>query len=187
MCVSYYSGMRGSGGWGLEAGLKHDWTRTPEPRELASQAPRRTQHPEREHPEPTRERVGFDTPAALLVCSRAMRGLMMDYPLTIPAIVRRAATLFGHKRIVSRLAGSQRSIAAPTPSVLERVDAALRRACRPGRAPRRPGRDAGVGRPSAPRGLPRDSVDGRRAAHAQPAAAPRRSDPTSSTTPPTGS
>ena len=32
-----------------------------------------------------------------------MRGLMMDYALTIPALVRRAAALFGHKRIVSRL------------------------------------------------------------------------------------
>ncbi|MGE3508578.1 MAG: long-chain fatty acid--CoA ligase [Vicinamibacterales bacterium] len=31
-----------------------------------------------------------------------MRGLMMDYPLTIPAMVRRAATLFPHKRVVSR-------------------------------------------------------------------------------------
>src|SRR5437773_12492410 len=29
---------------------------------------------------------------------------MMDYPLSIPAIVRRAETLFGHKTIVSRRA-----------------------------------------------------------------------------------
>jgi fatty-acyl-CoA synthase len=31
-----------------------------------------------------------------------MRGLMMDFPLTIPALVRRAATLFPEKPIVSR-------------------------------------------------------------------------------------
>jgi fatty-acyl-CoA synthase len=31
-----------------------------------------------------------------------MRGLMMDFPLTIPAMVRRAETLFPHKTIVSR-------------------------------------------------------------------------------------
>jgi fatty-acyl-CoA synthase len=31
-----------------------------------------------------------------------MQGLMMDYPLTIPAIVRRAETLFGRKMVVSR-------------------------------------------------------------------------------------
>lgn len=32
-----------------------------------------------------------------------MRGLMMDYQLTVPAILRRAETLFGHKEIVTRL------------------------------------------------------------------------------------
>jgi fatty-acyl-CoA synthase len=31
-----------------------------------------------------------------------MRGLMMDYPLTIPAIVRRTASLFGDRTVVSR-------------------------------------------------------------------------------------
>src|SRR4051794_34996400 len=33
-----------------------------------------------------------------------MRGLMMDYPLSIPAIVRRAETLFPDRKIVSRRA-----------------------------------------------------------------------------------
>jgi len=33
-----------------------------------------------------------------------MRGLMMDYQLSIPAVVRRTESLFGHKTIVSRLA-----------------------------------------------------------------------------------
>ncbi|HVB38646.1 MAG TPA: AMP-binding protein, partial [Vicinamibacterales bacterium] len=32
-----------------------------------------------------------------------MRGLMMDYPLTIPAIFRRAEALFGPREIVTRL------------------------------------------------------------------------------------
>jgi len=32
-----------------------------------------------------------------------MRGLMMDYQLTIPTILRRAETLFGNKEIVTRL------------------------------------------------------------------------------------
>jgi fatty-acyl-CoA synthase len=31
-----------------------------------------------------------------------MRGLMMDFPLTIPAIVRRAESMFGHKMVVTR-------------------------------------------------------------------------------------
>ena len=32
-----------------------------------------------------------------------MKGLMMDYQLTLPTILRRAETLFGHKAIISRL------------------------------------------------------------------------------------
>ncbi|HEY1870177.1 MAG TPA: AMP-binding protein, partial [Chitinophagaceae bacterium] len=32
-----------------------------------------------------------------------MKGLMMDYQLTLPTILRRAETLFGKKEIVSRL------------------------------------------------------------------------------------
>ncbi len=32
-----------------------------------------------------------------------MRGLMMDFPLTISAIVRRNESLFGHKTVVTRL------------------------------------------------------------------------------------
>src|SRR5580765_5383817 len=31
-----------------------------------------------------------------------MRGLMMDYPLVLPAIVRRAETLFSNRKVVSR-------------------------------------------------------------------------------------
>src|SRR5215469_5697465 len=32
-----------------------------------------------------------------------MRGLMMDFQLTVPAILRRAESLFGHKSIITRL------------------------------------------------------------------------------------
>ncbi len=31
-----------------------------------------------------------------------MNGLMMDYQLTLPAMMRRAEKLYGHKEIVSR-------------------------------------------------------------------------------------
>src|SRR6478736_5984247 len=36
------------------------------------------------------------------VSSRGMHGLMMDYPLTIPAIVRRAQSLYGHRPVSGR-------------------------------------------------------------------------------------
>ena len=32
-----------------------------------------------------------------------MRGLMMDFPLTIPTIIRRNESFFGHKQVVTRL------------------------------------------------------------------------------------
>src|SRR5438552_4159391 len=50
-----------------------------------------------------------------------MRGLMMDYPLSIPAIMRRAAALFGGKTVATRL--PDRSIAHATyADVLERAN-----------------------------------------------------------------
>lgn len=49
-----------------------------------------------------------------------MHGLMMDFPLTVPAIVRRAATLFGHRPISGRR--QDRSITRTSYAVvLERV------------------------------------------------------------------
>jgi fatty-acyl-CoA synthase len=41
-----------------------------------------------------------------------MRGLMMDYQLTVPAIVRRAEALFGHKTSASR--GPEKTIVRHT-------------------------------------------------------------------------
>ncbi len=49
-----------------------------------------------------------------------MRGLMMDYPLSIPAILRRAETLFGNRRVVGRR--NDRAIARATyADVIDRV------------------------------------------------------------------
>ncbi len=39
---------------------------------------------------------------ATRLCSDAMRGLMMDFPLTIPALARRAQSLFPHKPVSGR-------------------------------------------------------------------------------------
>jgi fatty-acyl-CoA synthase len=49
-----------------------------------------------------------------------MRGLMMDFPLTIPTILRRAESLFGHKEVVTRL--PDRSIVRqPYSNVIDRA------------------------------------------------------------------
>jgi fatty-acyl-CoA synthase len=49
-----------------------------------------------------------------------MRGLMMDFPLTIPTILRRAESFFGHKEVVTRL--PDRSIVRrPYADVLDRA------------------------------------------------------------------
>jgi acyl-CoA synthetase (AMP-forming)/AMP-acid ligase II len=57
-----------------------------------------------------------------------MRGLMMDYPLSIPAMVRRAETLFGDRMVVSRRA-DRTVVRATYAQVIERarrLGAALR-------------------------------------------------------------
>jgi len=64
-----------------------------------------------------------------------MRGLMMDYQLTIPALVRRAESMFGQKTIVSRRAdgGLDRRTYAGVLDRARRLAAALRRlGVRPG-------------------------------------------------------
>ena len=49
-----------------------------------------------------------------------MRGLMMDYPLSIPAILRRAGTLFGNRPVVGRR--NDRAVARATyADVIDRV------------------------------------------------------------------
>ena len=102
-----------------------------------------------------------------------MRGLMMDYPLTIPAIVRRAETLFPDRKVVSRR--PDRTICRSTyRQVVDRVRRLAVALAGSRRQAGRPRGDAGVGEPGAPRGVSRDSVDRRGAAHAEPAPAPRR-------------
>ena len=57
-----------------------------------------------------------------------MRGLMMDFPLTLSAILRRAETRFPHKPVVSRRAdrGVHRSTYGEIASRARRLATALR-------------------------------------------------------------
>lgn len=71
-----------------------------------------------------------------------MRGLTMDYQLTVPAIMRRSAMLFSERPIVSRdQAAVHRYRYADT---LQRAKRPARRARRPRRPPRRPRRTLGA-------------------------------------------
>ena len=83
-----------------------------------------------------------------------MQGLMMDYQLNVPAILRRAEQLYGDSEIVSRLPDKSwhRFTYADFVSRAKRLAVALREP-RPRR--RRPGRHAHVEPPRAPRGVPR--------------------------------
>ena len=49
-----------------------------------------------------------------------MRGLMMDFPLTIPTILRRAESFFGHKQVVTRLP-DRTIVRRPYSEVIERA------------------------------------------------------------------
>ena len=49
-----------------------------------------------------------------------MRGLMMDFPLTIPTILRRAEAFFGHKEVVTRLP-DRTIVRKPYSEVIERA------------------------------------------------------------------
>ena len=103
-----------------------------------------------------------------------MRGLMMDYPLTIPAIVRRVETLFSDRKVVSRR--SDRSICRST--YRQVVDRVRRLAVALQDLGVKPGDRVAtlvVGEPGTPRGVSRDSVDRGGPAHAEPSPAPRRS------------
>ena len=103
-----------------------------------------------------------------------MNGLMMDYQLTLPTLLRRAETYFGGKEIVDPPAGPE----------LPPHDATPRR-CRGARALavalQRLGLERGDrvatlcwNHHAAPRGVPRHPVRRLRAAHAEPAPAPER-------------
>ena len=100
-----------------------------------------------------------------------MEGLMMDYQLNVPAILRRADELFGDREIVSRLPDKSwhRYTYADFTSRAKRLAVALR-----GLGPRgrRPGRDADVEPPRAPRDVHRRAGRRLRHAHAEPPAPP---------------
>ena len=102
-----------------------------------------------------------------------MKGLMMDFQLTLPTILKRAETYFPHQEIVTRM--PDRSFHTLLVRRLRQARAAaLGRAEGPRPRARRPGRDALLEPLPAPRGVPRDPVRRLRPAHAQPAAAPER-------------
>ena len=192
MCVSYY----GSGGWGLGAGgcrtrgwglgargwgLRLDaWRargaggRGTRVRECPLLSRARSE-PQPRAPVPTEAAV-FDAGGLALVCSAG--DARIDDGLPADDSGHRAPGGSAVRTQANRVeAGRSQPGSAHLRRHPRAIDAPLRRAVRSGRAPRRPGRDAGVVRTSAPRGLSGDSVDGRRAPHAQPAAASRRSDP----------
>ena len=102
-----------------------------------------------------------------------MNGLMMDFQLTLPPLLRRAETIFGDQEVVSRL--PDRSFHTYTFRDLARRSKQLARRAAQARArARRPRRHALLEPLPAPRGLLRDSRRRLRPAHAQPAPAPRR-------------
>ena len=102
-----------------------------------------------------------------------MNGLMMDYQLTLPTLLRRAEPYYGAKEIVTRL--PDRSFHRTTyAETCRRARALAVGARRPRPAARRPRRDALLEPLPAPRGVPRHPVRRLRAAHAEPAAASER-------------
>ena len=102
-----------------------------------------------------------------------MDGLMMDFPLTLPHLLRRAETFFGDGEIVTRLPDKSfhRTNYRETMRRARQLAVALQQG-RP-RA-RRPGRDALLEPPPAPRGVLRHPVRRLRPAHAEPPPAPER-------------
>ena len=103
-----------------------------------------------------------------------MRGLMMDFPLAIPALLRRAAQLGGSRELVSRW--PDRSITRSTHAEFARRSYALAVGAVVARAAQgRSRRHAVLEPPSAPGGLLRDPARRWRLAHAEPAPPPGRS------------
>ena len=102
-----------------------------------------------------------------------MKGLMMDFQLTLPTILKRAETYFPHQEIVTRM--PDRSFHTLHVRRLRQArEAARGRAEGPRPRARRPRRDALLEPLPAPRGVPRHPVRRLRPAHAQPAPAPER-------------
>ena len=115
-----------------------------------------------------------------------MRGLMQRQPLLISSILTFAARHHGGGEVVSNAGRRRPATATPTAEV-EPAPAASPACSSAGRAPARPGRHAGLEQLPPPRALLRRLRHGRGLPHHQPAPVRRRSSPTSSTTPRTGS
>ena len=102
-----------------------------------------------------------------------MKGLMMDFQLTLPTILKRAETYFPDQEIVTRLPDrsfhrySFADFGRRARQLVGRAQGARARAGRPRR-------HASLEPLPAPRGLPRHPVRRLRPAHAQPAPAPER-------------
>ena len=101
-----------------------------------------------------------------------MNGLMMDYQLTLPTLLRRGEAYFGGKEIVTRL--PDKSFHRYTYADHAGAPRARGRARRARPRARRPRRDAVLEPLAAPRGVPRHPVRRLRPAHAEPPAAPER-------------
>ena len=102
-----------------------------------------------------------------------MKGLMMDFQLTLPTILKRAETYFPHQEIVTRM--PDRSFHRYSFADFGRTGAAARGRLEGSRARAgRPGRDALLEPLPAPGGVPRDPLRRLRPAHAQPAPASER-------------
>ena len=102
-----------------------------------------------------------------------MNGLMMDFQLTLPTILKRAETYFPHQEIVTRM--PDRSFHTYSFADFGKRARQLAVALQ-GPRPRagRPGRHALLEPLPAPRGVSRDPVRRLRPPHAQPAASPER-------------
>ena len=102
-----------------------------------------------------------------------MDGLMMDFQLTLPTILRRVEAYFGGKEVVTRL--PDKSFHRYTYADMARRSKQLAVALEePRPRARRPRRDALLEPLPAPRGLLRHSLRRLRPAHAEHPAAPER-------------
>ena len=127
----------------------------------------------------------MNTSARSTVRSRRPLSTMQDFPLTITAILRHGRRVYADERVRHvdrrRRRGARPSPRSPTTPTGSRPRSRARR------RERRPRRHVLLEHAGAPRGVPRDPVDGRGAAHAEHPAVPRAARVRRSTTPRTRS
>ena len=142
----------------------------------ASARPARASGPRSPHrcsTQPRGARLEPDTGRRSHKEARSVDGLMMDYQLNVPAILRRADELYGDNEIASRLPDKSwhRYTYADFVSRTKKLIVALREARPRGRRPRR---DVHVEPLAAPRGVHGRAGRRVRHAHAEPPPPPRR-------------